>query len=155
MGVSEYITFTSVDWVLDLKSRSVLPGPFRSRNDECPIWTMWQSGKLRSLLATMAPRRTRRRKPRLDAATILILDNPPGYAQIARSVEENQGLTSRPSDYRRDPRFKSDSGPYAAEAGCARRRRIAFGHNRNWHRSSPKSAQNSMPAALLKYSKGS
>lgn len=75
MGVSEYITFTSEDWVLDLKSRSVLlvlseAEMTSAQFDDVAI------GQAQVLLATMAPD-ARIDEAQLDAATILILEIRP------------------------------------------------------------------------------
>lgn len=75
MGISEYITFTSEDWTLDLKSRSVLlvlseTEMSNAHFDDVPI------GQAQVLLATMAPDALVDEK-QLDAASVLILEIRP------------------------------------------------------------------------------
>jgi pilus assembly protein CpaE len=75
MGVSEYITFTPEDWVLDLKSRSVLlvlseAEMSSAQFDDVAI------GQAQVLLATMAPD-ARVDAAQLDAASVLILEIRP------------------------------------------------------------------------------
>ena len=75
MGVSEYITFASEDWVLDLKSRSVLlvlseAEMTSAQFDDVAI------GQARVLLSTIAPD-TKVDGGQLDTASILILEIRP------------------------------------------------------------------------------
>jgi pilus assembly protein CpaE len=75
MGVSEYITFTSEDWVLDLKSRSVLlvlseAEMTSAQFDDVAI------GQAQVLISTLAPD-ARVDAVQLDAACLLILEIRP------------------------------------------------------------------------------
>lgn len=75
MGVSEYITFTSEDWVLDLKSRSVLlvlseAEMTSAQFDDVAI------GQAQVLISTLAPD-ARVDVAQLDAACVLILEIRP------------------------------------------------------------------------------
>ena len=54
MGVSEYINFTSEDWVLDLKSRSVLLVLSEAEMTSAQFEDV-AIGQAQVLLATMAP----------------------------------------------------------------------------------------------------
>ena len=75
MGVSEYITFTSEEWVLDLKSRSVLlvlseAEMTSAQFDDVAI------GQAQVLISTLAPD-ARLDAVQLDAACVLILEIRP------------------------------------------------------------------------------
>ncbi len=75
MGVSEYITFTSEDWVLDLKSRSVLLVLSEAEMTSAHFEDV-TIGQAQVLLATTPPD-ARLEDAQLDAATILILEIRP------------------------------------------------------------------------------
>ncbi|MBK7163122.1 MAG: AAA family ATPase [Sphingomonadales bacterium] len=75
MGVSEYINFTSEDWVLDLKSRSVLLVLSEAEMTSAQFEDV-AIGQAQVLLATMAPDASVD-GAQLDAASILILEIRP------------------------------------------------------------------------------